>query len=113
MPLIDVSDTNAHLYAYFDGETEPCINGIAVANGAYLGQEVDGIVERLLDDQLPDGGWNCWAEYGATVSSFHRFQEARSIPASTPAARTARTSCTRPSTSTSWTPPGRPTRSTR
>jgi hypothetical protein len=56
---------------YFEGETEPCINGIAVANGAYFGERVDGMVERLLDDQLPDGGWNCWAEYGAEVSSFH------------------------------------------
>jgi hypothetical protein len=56
---------------YFDGEVEPCINGIALANGAYFGQEVDVIVDRLLADQLADGGWNCWAEFGATVSSFH------------------------------------------
>lgn len=56
---------------YFDGETEPCINGIALAVGAYFGEDVDGIVERLVAEQLPDGGWNCWAEYGATVSSFH------------------------------------------
>lgn len=56
---------------YFDGETEPCINGIALANGAYFGQHVDGIVERVLGDALADGGWNCWAEFGATVSSFH------------------------------------------
>jgi hypothetical protein len=62
-------DANGALY--FDGETEPCINGIALATGAYFGQDVDGIVDRLLDDQLPDGGWNCWAEFGATVSSFH------------------------------------------
>ncbi len=56
---------------YFEGETEPCINGIALAVGAYFGETVDGIVARLLADQLADGGWNCWAEYGATVSSFH------------------------------------------
>jgi hypothetical protein len=56
---------------FFEGETEPCINGMALAIGAYFGQNVDGIVERLLDDELNDGGWNCWAEYGATVSSFH------------------------------------------
>ena len=56
---------------YFEGETEPCINGLAVANGAYFGEAVDGIVERLLGGQLRDGGWNCWAEYGAEVSSFH------------------------------------------
>jgi hypothetical protein len=56
---------------YFEGETEPCINGIALANGAYFGEAVDPIVERLVRDELGDGGWNCWAEYGATVSSFN------------------------------------------
>ena len=56
---------------YFRGETEPCINGIAVVIGSYFGEEVDGIVERLVDEALDDGGWNCWAEFGATVSSFH------------------------------------------
>jgi len=56
---------------FFSGETEPCINGMTVSIGAHFGPTVDGVVERLLADQLPDGGWNCWAEYGATVSSFH------------------------------------------
>ena len=56
---------------YFDGETEPCINGIALANGAYFGEAVDAIARRLVADQLADGGWNCWADFGATVSSFH------------------------------------------
>lgn len=56
---------------YFEGENEPCINGIALATGAYFGEAVDGIVDILLDGQLEDGGWNCWADYGATVSSFH------------------------------------------
>jgi hypothetical protein len=57
--------------SYFEGETEPCINGIALANGAYFSQAVDRIAERLVRDELGDGGWNCWAEYGATVSSFN------------------------------------------
>lgn len=56
---------------YFDGEVEPCINGMAVALGAYFGENVDGVVERLLGEQLGDGGWNCEAERGSTVSSFH------------------------------------------
>jgi hypothetical protein len=56
---------------FFSGEVEPCINGRTVTLGAYFGADVDGIVTRLLDDQLADGGWNCWAEMGATVSSFH------------------------------------------
>ncbi|XAS65694.1 hypothetical protein ACOM2C_02710 [Pseudarthrobacter sp. So.54] len=54
---------------YFSGEVEPCINGMVVALGAYFGQDVEGVVARLLGDQLDDGGWNCWAEYGAVVSS--------------------------------------------
>ncbi|HLU32055.1 MAG TPA: hypothetical protein VK088_09855 [Acidimicrobiia bacterium] len=56
---------------YFEGETEPCINGMALQIGAYFGEDVSGIVDRLLADELEDGGWNCWAAFGATVSSFH------------------------------------------
>jgi hypothetical protein len=44
---------------YFDGETEPCINGAILAFGSYFGVRCDRIVERLLTEQLPDGGWNC------------------------------------------------------
>jgi hypothetical protein len=55
---------------FFDGEVEPCINGRTVALGAYFGADVEGIVTRLLDDQLEDGGWNCEAEYGSTRASF-------------------------------------------
>jgi hypothetical protein len=55
---------------FFDGEVEPCINGRTVILGAYFGADVEGIVARLLADQLDDGGWNCWTEHGATVSSF-------------------------------------------
>ncbi|MET1153806.1 hypothetical protein, partial [Arthrobacter sp.] len=54
---------------YFSGEVEPCINGMTVLLGAYFGQDVDGVVARLVNEQLDDGGWNCWAEYGAVVSS--------------------------------------------
>jgi hypothetical protein len=55
---------------FFAGEVEPCINGRTVTLGAYFGADVDGVVVRLLADQLGDGGWNCWTEQGATVSSF-------------------------------------------
>jgi hypothetical protein len=44
---------------FFAGEEEPCINGQVAAAGAYFGQDVSGIIERLLGEQLPDGGWNC------------------------------------------------------
>jgi hypothetical protein len=55
---------------YFDGEVEPCINGQAVAVGAYFGQDVKVIVDRLLTDQMEDGGWNCEQERGSTRGSF-------------------------------------------
>ena len=56
---------------FFEGEVEPCINGKTVVLGASFGQDVDGIVERLLGEQLEDGGWNCEAENGSVRSSFH------------------------------------------
>jgi hypothetical protein len=56
---------------YLTGEVEPCINGQVAASGAYFGEDVRGLVERLLGEQLPDGGWNCEAERGSTRSSFH------------------------------------------
>ncbi len=37
---------------YFEGETEPCINGMVVAQGAYFGVDVDPVVERLVGEQL-------------------------------------------------------------
>jgi hypothetical protein len=57
--------------SFFSGEVEPCINGKAVAIGSYFGQDVSGIVDRLLSEQLSDGGWNCEAERGSKRSSFH------------------------------------------
>lgn len=56
---------------YFEGETEECINGIALSIGAYFGQPMDGVVERLVADQMKDGGWNCRSQDGATVGSLH------------------------------------------
>src|SRR3954447_23389559 len=56
---------------FFAGEVEPCINGQVGAVGAYFGQDVRGIVDRLLAEQLPDGGWNCEAANGSTRSSFN------------------------------------------
>ncbi len=55
---------------FFEGEVEPCINGNVVATGAYFGVDMTPLVERLLGEQLSDGGWNCEVENGATVSSF-------------------------------------------
>jgi len=56
---------------FFEGEVEPCINGRVVALGAYFGERRDRLVDRLLSEQLGDGGWNCEAERGSVRSSFH------------------------------------------
>ena len=56
-------------HRFFEGEVEPCINGNVVATGSYFGVDIAPLVARLLDEQLPDGGWNCEVENGATVSS--------------------------------------------
>ena len=55
----------------FAGEVEPCINGRVVAVGSYFGVDVSGIVERLVGEQMADGGWNCEQENGSTRGSFH------------------------------------------
>ena len=55
----------------FDGEVEPCINGMVAALGAYFHQDVTEVVFRLVGEQLPDGGWNCEVDNGSTRSSFH------------------------------------------
>ncbi|HEU4996015.1 MAG TPA: hypothetical protein VFT29_14425 [Gemmatimonadaceae bacterium] len=56
---------------FFEGEVEPCINGRVVALGAYFGVRSDRLVDRLLTEQLADGGWNCEVERGSVRSSFH------------------------------------------
>src|SRR5215216_3724934 len=56
---------------FFAGEVEPCINGQVAASGAYFGQDVQRIVDRLLGEQMSDGGWNCEQERGSTRGSFH------------------------------------------
>jgi hypothetical protein len=60
-----------HGTAVFAGEVEPCINGRVVALGAYFGHDVTSIVQRLLGEQMADGGWNCEQENGSTRGSFH------------------------------------------
>jgi hypothetical protein len=56
---------------YWDGEVDCCINGYTVANGAWLGADVSGLVDWFAEHRLADGGWNCeWVE-GSARSSFH------------------------------------------
>jgi hypothetical protein len=68
---------------YFDGaisfgvtqkRPDQCINGLVTGLASYfrvVDDRLHGIVERLLADQLADGGWNCEAWSGSRHSSFH------------------------------------------
>jgi hypothetical protein len=64
-------DAAWHGKPLFAGEVEPCINGRVVAVGSYFGEDVQSIVERLLGEQMADGGWNCEQERGSSRGSFH------------------------------------------
>ena len=55
---------------FFEGEVEACINGRLLNLGAYFGEPCDVVLERLLGEQLDDGGWNCAAP-PSVRSSFH------------------------------------------
>lgn len=55
---------------FFDGETEPCINGRILGLGAYFKEPNVALAKQLLGEQLPDGGWNCEAPRSQR-SSFH------------------------------------------
>lgn len=56
---------------YWSGEVDCCINAYTLANGAWLGADVSGLVPWFVNHRMGDGGWNCeWVE-GSTRSSFH------------------------------------------
>ena len=80
-PDSQVMQETAHLVArncrweydglpFFAGEVDCCINAGTILIGVYLGVDVDPVVQRLLGDQMPDGGWNCWAETRPAPGSF-------------------------------------------
>jgi hypothetical protein len=72
--MVELIGTNARWehdgQPYWEGEVEPCINGVTVANGTYFGVDMAPVVDRLVGERLDDGGWNCEAENGSTRSSF-------------------------------------------
>ena len=54
---------------YWGGEVDCCINGFTLANGVWLGADVDGIATWFVEHAAGEGGWNCeWVE-GSTRSS--------------------------------------------
>lgn len=64
-------DAEWHGKPLLAGEVEPCINGRVVAVGAYFGEMVQPIVDRLLGEQMADGRWNCEDDNGSVRGSFH------------------------------------------
>ncbi|MCI0496180.1 hypothetical protein L0Z72_14330 [candidate division KSB1 bacterium] len=54
--------------------SETCVTGMILSLLAYFHYPDDRIhtlADHLLDQQMPDGGWNCQSYNGATHSSFH------------------------------------------
>ena len=82
---------------YWEGEVEPCINGITVANGTYFGVDTTSIVERLIGGVLPDGGWNCEPEsvrtsFDTTINVLEGLLEYELATGGTPDSRAVRKS---------------------
>lgn len=54
--------------------SETCVTGMILSILAYFDfpdARIEKMVEHLLLQQMPDGGWNCESYRGATHSSFH------------------------------------------
>ncbi len=82
---------------FFAGEVEPCMNGRVVTVGACFRVDMHPLVDRLLGEQMTDGGWNCDQEIGSTRGSFHTtinvlegLLEFERATGGSPAAKTAR-----------------------
>jgi hypothetical protein len=56
------------------GRSETCITGMVLsilAHFQYGDDRVDTVARHLLQQQMPDGGWNCRRPFGATHASVH------------------------------------------
>ena len=56
------------------GRSETCLTGMVLGLVSWFAVDDprrEDLVEYLLNEQLPDGGWNCQRDRGATHSSFH------------------------------------------
>jgi hypothetical protein len=54
--------------------SETCVTGMVLSFCAFFktgGERLAALVEYLLREQMPDGGWNCLRPHGATHASFH------------------------------------------
>jgi hypothetical protein len=65
---------NYGIWGKWWGRSETCITGMILSilsHFTYDDDRLDTIANHLLDQQMPDGGWNCRRPYGATHSSVH------------------------------------------
>jgi hypothetical protein len=56
------------------GGSETCVTGMVLSTLSYFqfeGPHLDTIARHLLEQQMPDGGWNCRRSRGATHASVH------------------------------------------
>jgi hypothetical protein len=56
---------------YWGGEVDCCINAWTLANGVWLGADVEGLAAWFVEHRMADGGWNCEWVNGSVRSSFH------------------------------------------
>jgi hypothetical protein len=65
---------NYGVWAKWRGRGETCVTGMVSSILSWFkfdDDRVDTVTTHLLEQQMPDGGWNCRREAGATHSSVH------------------------------------------
>lgn len=61
-------------YGPWGTRAETCVTGMVLSILSYFqfdDDRLDTIAHHLLEQQMPDGGWNCRRPYGATHASVH------------------------------------------
>jgi hypothetical protein len=65
---------NYGTWAQWTRRSETCVTGMVLSILSYFTYDddrLDTIANHLLQQQMPDGGWNCQRPYGATHASVH------------------------------------------
>jgi len=65
---------NYGVWAQWSRRSETCVTGMVLSILSYFGyddERLDIAARHLLEQQMPDGGWNCRRPQGATHSSVH------------------------------------------
>ncbi|HET7143396.1 MAG TPA: hypothetical protein VFI68_05205 [Anaerolineales bacterium] len=68
------ADGGINFFSYAWKHSETCVTGMILTLLAYFhypDERIHLIAAHLVNQQMPDGGWNCRSYKGATHSSFH------------------------------------------